>query len=55
MPTAPFTVKKLTGLVYSDPVLKAVHKKYPFKITPHLAQIMESLDDPIGKQFIQAS
>jgi len=52
MPTAPFTVKKLTGLVYSDPVLKAVHKKYPFKITPHLAQIMESLDDPIGKQFI---
>jgi len=52
MPMESFTVKNLASLVFSNPVLKELHKKYPFKVTSHLAQIMTSLDDPIGKQFI---
>ncbi|MEJ5299684.1 MAG: KamA family radical SAM protein [Thermodesulforhabdaceae bacterium] len=56
MITAPsepgFTVKKLLRLVCSNLALREVHKKYPFKITSHLSSLMESLEDPIGRQFI---
>jgi lysine 2,3-aminomutase len=50
--SAGFSVKDLARLVFSDPLLKAVHQKYPFRITAHVASLISSLDDPIGKQFI---
>lgn len=33
-------------------MLRTVHRRYPFRITAHIASLMNALDDPLGKQFI---
>ncbi|MCX7823511.1 MAG: KamA family radical SAM protein [Syntrophobacterales bacterium] len=44
--------KELARIVLSDSSLRKVHRKYPFRITDHIARLIHSLDDPIARQFI---
>lgn len=47
-----FTAKSLLKFVCSDPNLRKVHLKYPFRVSDHIAGLINAPDDPIGRQFI---